>query len=173
MSAEKIPRTTDDLLAALPEPWPREDVAVANGTVSVRQAAPLEGGSTEPALFVHGLGGNATNWTDLMAVLRDRVDGVAVDLPGFGWSPPPRDGDYALRRTAASLAELVEQRFAGRPVHLFGNSMGGAISVQLAARFPQLVRTLTLVEPRAAEGRSTPDATCTSRSSPRPASGPR
>jgi len=147
MSAEQIPRTTDDLLAALPAPWPREDVAVANGTLSVRQAAPLEGGSTEPALFVHGLGGNATNWTDLMAVLRDRVDGVAVDLPGFGWSPPPRDGDYALRRTAASLAELVEQRFGGRPVHLFGNSMGGAISVQLAARFPHLVRTLTLVSP--------------------------
>ena len=147
MAAEQTPRTTDDLLAALPEPWPREDVLVANGTLSVRHAAPLDAGSAEPALFVHGLGGNATNWTDLMALLRDRLDGVAVDLPGFGWSPPPRDGDFALRRTAGSLADLVEKRFGGRPVHLFGNSMGGAISVQFAARYPQLVRTLTLVSP--------------------------
>jgi pimeloyl-ACP methyl ester carboxylesterase len=147
MSSAQIPRTTDELLAALPAPWPREDVVVPNGTLSVRAAAPLDGQSADPALFVHGLGGNATNWTDLMALLRDRVDGVAVDLPGFGWSPPPRDGDYSLRRTAASLADLVEQRFDGRPVHLFGNSMGGAIAVQLAGRFPELVRTLTLVSP--------------------------
>lgn len=142
-----LPRTTDDLLANLAEPWPREDVVVPNGTLSVRHAPPLDPATAEPALFVHGLGGSAANWTDLMALLRDRVDGVAVDLPGFGWSPPPRDGDYSLRRTTESLAALVESRWDGAPVHLFGNSMGGAISVQLAARRPDLVRTLTLVSP--------------------------
>jgi len=147
MSDDLIPRTTEELLAALPAPWPREDVLVPNGTLSIRQAPALDPDGAEPALFVHGLGGNATNWTDLMTLLRDRIEGVAVDLPGFGWSPPPRDGDYTLRRTAASLAELVESRFDGRPVHLFGNSMGGAICVQLAARHPHLARTLTLVSP--------------------------
>ena len=146
MGSENLPRTSADLLSALIEPWPREEVAVANGTVSFRHAAP-EGDDTEPALFVHGLGGSATNWTDLMALLRDRVDGVAVDLPGFGWSPPPRDGDYSLTRTADTLAELISARFDGRPTHVFGNSMGGAIAVQLAARHPELVRTLTLVSP--------------------------
>ena len=147
MSDDLIPRTTEELLAALPAPWPREDVLVPNGTLSIRQAPALDPDGAEPALFVHGLGGNATNWTDLMTLLRDRIEGVAVDLPGFGWSPPPRDGDYTLRRTAASLADLVESRFDGRPVHLFGNSMGGAICVQLAARHPHLARTLTLVSP--------------------------
>ena len=147
MTAERVPRTTEDLLADLPTPWPRTDVAVPNGTLSVRAAAPTDPATAEPALFVHGLGGSATNWTDLMALLRDRVDGVAVDLPGFGWSPPPRDGDYSLRRSADSLADLVRQRFDGRSVHLFGNSMGGAIAVQFAARHPELVRTMTLVSP--------------------------
>ena len=52
------------------------------------------------------------------------------------------------------LAALVRQRFA-EPVHLFGNSMGGAISVQLAGRYPQLIRSLTLVSPAA---RLDPDA---------------
>jgi pimeloyl-ACP methyl ester carboxylesterase len=142
-----LPRTTDDLLAALLPPWPRSDVVLSNGTFSVREAPPVDPSTAEPALFVHGLGGSATNWTDLMALLRDRVDGVAVELPGFGWSPPPRDGDWSPRRSAESLAELIQMRFDGRPVHLFGNSMGGAVTVQLAARHPELVRTLTLVSP--------------------------
>jgi len=141
-----VPRTTAELLAALPDPWPRREVVVPGGTLSIREAAPV-GGDAEPALFVHGLGGNAANWTDLMALLRDRVDGVAADLPGFGWSPPPRDGDYTPAGNAARLADLVGERFDGRPVHLFGNSMGGAVAVQLAARRPDLVRTLTLVSP--------------------------
>lgn len=146
-TSQELPRTTDDLLAAMLPPWPRQDVVLSNGTFSVREAPPLDPATAEPALFVHGLGGSATNWTDLMALLRDRLDGVAVELPGFGWSPPPRDGDWTPRRSAESLAELIEVRFGGRPVHLFGNSMGGAVAVQLAARRPDLVRTLTLVSP--------------------------
>ena len=146
-SSDQLPRTTEDLLAHLLPPWPRHDVVLSNGTFSVREAPPLDPETAEPALFVHGLGGSATNWTDLMALLRDRLDGVAVELPGFGWSPPPRDGDWTPRRSAESLAELIETRFEGRPVHLFGNSMGGAVAVQLAARRPDLVRTLTLISP--------------------------
>ena len=88
----ELPRTTADLLADLPAPWPRRDVVLSNGTFSLREARPASPDAA-PALFVHGLGGAATNWTDLMALLRDRLDGVAPDLPGFGWSPPPRDGD--------------------------------------------------------------------------------
>ncbi|MGD9956777.1 MAG: alpha/beta fold hydrolase [Candidatus Nanopelagicales bacterium] len=146
-STDPLPRTTEDLLAHLLPPWPRQDVVLSNGTFSVREAPPVDPATAEPALFVHGLGGSATNWTDLMALLRDRLDGVAVELPGFGWSPPPRDGDWTPRRSAESLAELIGARFGGRPVHLFGNSMGGAVAVQLAARHPDLVRTLTLVSP--------------------------
>ncbi|MCA0328554.1 MAG: alpha/beta hydrolase [Actinobacteria bacterium] len=142
----ELPRKTADLLADLPAPWPRRDVVLSNGTFSLREARPASPDAA-PALFVHGLGGAATNWTDLMALLRDRLDGVAPDLPGFGWSPPPRDGDYTPRRSAESMAELIETRFDGRPVHLFGNSMGGSIAVQLAARRPELVRSLTLISP--------------------------
>jgi pimeloyl-ACP methyl ester carboxylesterase len=145
--ATHVPRTAADLLAALPPDWPRSEVRVPNGTLAVRAAEPLDAATAAPALFVHGLGGQSTNWTDLMAMLRDRLDGVAVDLPGFGWSPPPLDGDWTPRRTADTLADLVRDRWGGEPVHVFGNSMGGAVAVQLAARHPALVRTLTLVSP--------------------------
>ena len=103
-------------------------------------------GSGAPALFVHGLGGNSSNWTDLMWLLSDDVHAVAPDLPGFGRSGPAASGVYSPQGQADFLAEFVERTFA-EPVHLFGNSMGGAISLQLAGRHPELVRSLTLVSP--------------------------
>jgi pimeloyl-ACP methyl ester carboxylesterase len=97
--------------------------------------------------MVHGLGGAATNWTDVMDLLRDRLRPVAPDLPGFGFSPPPVGDDYSLRGHARAVTELVERVGAGQPVHLMGNSLGGTVSTVVAATRPDLVRTLTLVSP--------------------------
>ncbi|MEU8512212.1 alpha/beta hydrolase [Kitasatospora sp. NPDC048722] len=100
----------------------------------------------EPGLFVHGLGGSAGNWTALMGLLADRIDGEAVDLPGFGASAPPADGNLSVNGHVRAVIGYLEA--AGRgPVHLFGNSLGGAVGVRLAALRPDLVRTLTLVSP--------------------------
>jgi pimeloyl-ACP methyl ester carboxylesterase len=134
-------------------PWPGEFVPVGADRVFVRSAPAL--GGAEPALFVHGLGGSATNWTDLMDVLRnppgDGPDGPplaceALDLPGFGYSPLPADGDYSLDARAATVSGLIEKR-GYWPVHLLGNSLGGAVCVRVAARRPDLVRSLTLISP--------------------------
>lgn len=120
---------------------PGADIRVAGTDLFVRQV-----GSGAPALFVHGLGGNSSNWTDLMWLLSDDVHAVAPDLPGFGRSGPAASGVYSPQGQADFLAEFVQRTFA-EPVHLFGNSMGGAISLQLAGRHPDLVRSLTLVSP--------------------------
>jgi pimeloyl-ACP methyl ester carboxylesterase len=120
-------------------PWP----GTVQGGLFVR-STPWTG--AEPALFVHGLGGASTNWTDLMGLLAGQVDGAALDLPGFGRSDPPLTGSYALRTHVRAVIDLVEGQGRG-PVHLFGNSLGGAISSRVAARRPDLVRTLTLVSP--------------------------
>lgn len=102
-------------------------------------------------MFVHGLGGSALNWTDLMGLLTDAssdppLAAEALDLPGFGFSPPPADGDYSLAARVAAVTALIDQRGYG-PVHLIGNSLGGAISTRVAARRPDLVKTLTLISP--------------------------
>lgn len=94
--------------------------------------------------MVHGLGGAATNWTDVMDLLRDRLDSVAPDLPGFGWSAPPAGDDYSLGAHARAIVELAELR---GPVHLLGNSLGGTVATVVAATRPDLVRSLTLVSP--------------------------
>lgn len=125
--------------------WPREDISLPTRTLSVRHAPGREPG-LPTAVYVHGLGGSSLNWTDLMARLQPFVDGWAVDLGGFGYSPPPRDGDMSPAGHARGVADLIAALGTG-PVHLFGNSLGGAVALQLAARRPDLVRSLTLVSP--------------------------
>jgi pimeloyl-ACP methyl ester carboxylesterase len=93
------------------------------------------------------MAGAATNWTDFMAELALEFACAAVDLPGSGQSPPPKaPGGYSIRALADTVIGLIEARGAG-PVHLVGNSMGGAVSVKVAALRPDLVRTLTLISP--------------------------
>jgi pimeloyl-ACP methyl ester carboxylesterase len=93
------------------------------------------------------MSGAATNWTDLMAELTPDFDCVAVDLPGSGRSPRPATrAGYSVTGHAATVARLIETLDSG-PVHLIGNSMGGAVSVRVAARRPDLVKTLTLISP--------------------------
>src|SRR5215472_3689835 len=128
-------------------PWPGEVVQTSVGDVFVRRGPDRPG--SEPAVFVHGLGGSALNWTDVMGLLSDAtaeplLAAEALDLPGFGFSPPPADGDYSLDARVAAVIALIDERGYG-PVHLIGNSLGGAISTRVAARRPDLVRTLTLI----------------------------
>lgn len=101
---------------------------------------------TRQAVFVHGLGGSARNWTDLMYLLSPVVGGIAPDLPGFGRSPMPVDRDYSQAAHAQTVIRLIEDRCDG-PIDLFGNSMGGAIATRIAALRPDLVRSLVLVAP--------------------------
>ncbi|GIH27330.1 hypothetical protein Aph01nite_56400 [Acrocarpospora phusangensis] len=128
-----------------PEPvpaWPAELLDLGDMALNVRTGP---SGPAERAVYVHGLAGSATNWTDLMALLAADVEGFAVDLPGAGYSPAPADGDYSIGAHARAVVRLIEH--VGPPVHLFGNSLGGAVSVRLAAARPDLVRSLTLVSP--------------------------
>ncbi|MEV4866099.1 alpha/beta hydrolase [Streptomyces ossamyceticus] len=99
-----------------------------------------------PALYVHGLGGSSQNWSALMPLLDGSVASEAVDLPGFGDSPPPDDGNYSVTAHARAVIRYLDASGRG-PVHLFGNSLGGAVTTRVAALRPDLVRTLTLVSP--------------------------
>jgi pimeloyl-ACP methyl ester carboxylesterase len=126
-------------------PWPGEEIAVGRSRIFLRRT-PSSDPTAEPALYVHGLGGASTNFTDLADLLSPWLAGEAIDLPGFGRSGPPPDRDYSIAAHARLVTGYLEQSGRG-PVHLVGNSMGGAISIRVAANRPDLVRTLTLVSP--------------------------
>jgi pimeloyl-ACP methyl ester carboxylesterase len=137
---------SDDVLppaGAVPPPWPARRVVIGGAMLHVRDT-PATAPGAEPAVYVHGLGGSSQNWTDLAGLLADRLAGQAVDLPGFGYSDPsPR---YSIAAFADRLIGYLEYADRG-PVHLIGNSLGGSISVRVAALRPDLVRTLTLISP--------------------------
>ena len=112
--------------------------------------APAAQAKRDLVLCVHGMSGAATNWTDLMAELAPDFDCAAFDLPGSGFSPPPKStAGYSVSALAGTVIRVIEALAPsyGGQVHLVGNSMGGAVSVRVAARRPDLVKTLTLISP--------------------------
>jgi pimeloyl-ACP methyl ester carboxylesterase len=155
LSATPLPR-----VAPVLPPGPGEVLPVRGGEVFVRHTpwtGPVDGAgevaARERALYVHGLGGASTNWTELAALLAVRFEGWALDLPGFGRSRPPLRGRYSIRGHVEAVADVLEHvarqpgAGAGKPVHLLGNSLGGLVSLLVAARRPDLVASLTLVSP--------------------------
>jgi pimeloyl-ACP methyl ester carboxylesterase len=126
-------------------PWPGRHVEVDGTLVHVRET-PSTSTRPDTVVYVHGLGGSSTNWTDLAGQLSGHAEGFAPDLPGFGRSRPPDDYDYTVPTHAGVVSRFIEVLGRG-PVHLFGNSFGGAIALIVAANRPDLVRTVTLISP--------------------------
>ena len=124
-------------------PWPGRMFEVGGYMLHVRETP---GPHAVTAVFVHGLGGSATNWTDLAGRLSGHARGFAIDLPGFGRSRPPADYSFTPAVQARAVIAFLE-RHCGRAVNLVGNSLGGLISVLVTADRPDLVRTLTLISP--------------------------
>lgn len=138
-------------LEPLLPPWPATFDQAGRARLNIRRTPGPDG---VPAVYVHGLGGSSTNWTDLAALLAPVAGGTALDLPGFGYSEPADGFDFSLEAHADVVARHIED--VGAPVHLLGNSMGGAISLIVAARRPELVKTLTLISPAMPDRRPDP-----------------
>jgi pimeloyl-ACP methyl ester carboxylesterase len=100
-------------------------------------------GEGSPVVLVHGLGASSTAWHYQLDALAGSHRVFALDLPGHGRTPLPRDaagGEFAAEVVAAFLEQV-----AGAPAAVAGHSMGGAISLLVALRRPQLVSSLALV----------------------------
>lgn len=96
-------------------------------------------------VLVHGLGGSHVNWWSLGPLLARRCRVYAVDLPGFGRTPPAGRG-ASVRANTAFVHRFVTA-VAGAPAIVVGNSMGGMISLHLAADQPADVAGLVLLDP--------------------------
>lgn len=112
------------------------------------------GGSGTPLVLVHGLGGSHLNWMAVGSLLARYARVFAVDLVGFGRTPPAgRKSDVA---TNQRLVVRFLEKVVGGPAVLVGNSMGGAISMRVASSEPGKVRGLVLVNPAMAKPRHVP-----------------
>ena len=89
-------------------------------------------GSGSPLLLVHGLGAGWRSWAPVLDELAEHREVIAVDLPGFG-ETPPLTGEVSIATLTDSVAEFVrEQGLDG--VATAGQSMGGRIVLELARR---------------------------------------
>jgi pimeloyl-ACP methyl ester carboxylesterase len=98
----------------------------------------LVAGEGEPLLLVHGLGGAAANWLALAPLLLPGRQVVVPELPGHGGSSA-LPAAPSLNAYADRIALVLE-----RPTAVVGHSLGGAITLRLAIRRPELVSALVL-----------------------------
>jgi pimeloyl-ACP methyl ester carboxylesterase len=116
---------------------------VFNGKVRVFTTGPV---AAPTVVLVHGIGDKAArDWDGLIAVLARDHRVVTFDLPGFGRSSKGNEL-YSPENYAAFLRYLVVEHIRTRPFSLVGHSMGGAIALRYAARYPQDVTALVLVD---------------------------
>lgn len=101
--------------------------------------------SAPPVVLLHGIGRSLEDWALQHPLLDDGYRVISIDMPGFGLSQraaAPTTLDVLADGVWATLDTLGEDR----PVHLMGNSLGGAVAMTMLAGVPDRVSTLTLVD---------------------------
>jgi len=101
------------------------------------------GGEGRPILLIHGLGGSHVNWSAVADRLAAAGSVTAVDLPGFGLTPP--SGRPSTVTANRDLVLHLLAQLGPEPATLIGNSMGGLISMLVARAAPERVHSLVLV----------------------------
>lgn len=98
-------------------------------------------------LFIHGIGNNGDAWGEVIEKLPRDVGVIAIDLLGFGDSPKPGWAVYSAKVQARSvLATYLKLRITS-PVIIVGHSLGSLVAIEMAKRYPLIIRSLILCSP--------------------------
>ena len=103
-------------------------------------------GRGEPIVFIHGMGSAATAWKPLIKLLKNDFQSITVDLPGHGKTP----FSSSQAMDPYSLAKLVQKNLSALNIysyHLVGNSLGGWVSLEMAAEFSKNVKSVIGLAP--------------------------
>ncbi|HSV39461.1 MAG TPA: alpha/beta fold hydrolase, partial [Nocardioidaceae bacterium] len=91
-------------------------------------------GSGETIVLIHGIGHRRQGWGPVFDQLAESYDVIAVDLAGFGESPAYDKGTaYTMDNACADLVANFAEWGVENP-HVVGNSLGGAVALELGAR---------------------------------------
>jgi pimeloyl-ACP methyl ester carboxylesterase len=123
----------------------RRVVDTAVGPVVVRAGRRSGGTAT---VLLHGAAGSWTTWTPLLKAADDAdaslSDVIALDLPGWGESAPPRRRPMAVEAASSAVAEVARSLGYER-WHVIGHSLGGFVALDLAAREADATVTVGIV----------------------------
>jgi pimeloyl-ACP methyl ester carboxylesterase len=135
----------NDQTSLIPAPT-RDSISVpGRGEFSILR---WDGDANKPLLvFCHATGFNAQTYTSLLSPLADQFRIIAVDQRGHGFSEAPKDladlkGWHTYGDDLIGIMKVI-----GEPAFLSGHSMGGTVSLMMAAGMPDMALGLLLVEP--------------------------
>lgn len=99
-------------------------------------------GAGEPLVFVHGAGGSSNAWYFQKEYLKRFAEVILVDMPGHGAAPgiSPQSIEEKRDMVRQAMEDLKIEKY-----YLVGHSMGGAISMSFALKYPDLLKGLILV----------------------------
>jgi pimeloyl-ACP methyl ester carboxylesterase len=114
--------------------------------VDGRQVYVEQQGAGQVVVLLHGFGESSYSWRRVMPELARSFRVVAPDLNGFGWTERPRDPRSYAREGQERLVLGVLGALGVTRAQFVGHSYGGSLTLFLASRHPDLVRSMVLVD---------------------------
>jgi pimeloyl-ACP methyl ester carboxylesterase len=99
----------------------------------------------ETVVLLHCSGSSGAQWSALVSLVGTRYRSLTPDLIGYGKASPWSGSGFSLAREADAVRSLIGR--LDQPVHLVGHSYGGAVALHIARTRPELLKSLTLIEP--------------------------
>jgi pimeloyl-ACP methyl ester carboxylesterase len=105
-----------------------------------------QAGRGEPVVLIHGFGASTYAWRKVMPGLAASFHVIALDLNGFGYTERPRTFEPYTREGQAALILGVLDALGIEKAHFIGHSYGGGLTLYLAARHPERLRSMVLLD---------------------------
>ncbi len=123
-------------------------VPVRRGTQDLRHISVIDiqpEGATQTLIFVHGFGGDISQWLHQLCFFGQSMHVVAPNLRGHGLSDDPVGLAYTMDSFVHDLEIVLDALQIQEPIHLIAHSFGGAIATDYAVRHPEKVLSLVLI----------------------------
>lgn len=107
---------------------------------------------TENVLFIHGFISSSAFWTETLfpnfsRSIKSKYRLFAIDLLGFGKSPKPHDSLYTMKEHLDMIERSVLEPHKIESFHIVAHSLGCILALALAVKYPNSVKSLTLLAP--------------------------
>ena len=120
-------------------------------------------GEGEPVFLLHGSFASLHTWDAWQQAMSPYYQTISLDFPGHGLTGPDSLKRYGIK-DYSELVHALAQKLNIEQYHVAGNSMGGAVAMQLASDYPGNVRSLNLID---AAGAPVADRTLTDSTAPK------
>jgi pimeloyl-ACP methyl ester carboxylesterase len=104
-------------------------------------------GEGPPVVLIHGIASSSVTFQNVIPLIENDHECIAIDLLGFGGSPIPENSEYTIGEHVAAIERTIRSLRLTGSFTLVGHSMGALIAARFASQFPRQVRKVVLVSP--------------------------